>query len=151
MNLKTKKHIAAKVLKCSPKKVKFETSALDKLSEAITRSDIKALISKSVISRKKDTGVSRGRAKLRAAQRKKGRGTGHGNRRGKATARTDSKLTWMNKIRLQRELLASLKKKALLNNTDYRDLYQKSKGGFFRSVRHLKLYITEHEFVKNNK
>ena len=71
MNLNAKKKIASKILKCSPKRVKLDTESLDKIGEAITRSDVKALISKSKITKVKATGVSRARAKVRAAQRRK--------------------------------------------------------------------------------
>jgi large subunit ribosomal protein L19e len=147
MNLKTKKRIAAKVLKCSPKKVKLNTDSLEKIGEAITRSDIKALVSKSQITKVKAVGVSRVRAKKKAEQKKKGRSRGQGLRKGKLTARSPAKLTWMNKIRNLRELLFHLKEAGKLDNANFRDLYMKSKGGYFRSRRHLKLYIDEHEMI----
>lgn len=148
MNLKTKKRIAAKVLKCSPKRVKFDSESLEKIGEAITRSDIKALVSKSRITKTKTVGVSRVRAKARAEQKKKGRSRGHGLRRGKATARQPSKETWMNKIRSLRELLFTLRESGKLSNKDFRELYLKCKGGYFRSRRHLKLYIDEKELIQ---
>lgn len=147
MNLKTKKKIAARILKCSPKRVKLNTDSLEKIGEAITRSDIKALISKSQVTKKKIVGVSRFRAKARSAQKKKGRSRGQGLRKGKATARLPSKITWMNKIRNLRELLFDLRKKEKLSQKDFRELYMKCKGGFFRSRRHLKLYMDEHEYI----
>lgn len=147
MNLKTKKSIASKVLKCSPKRVKLDTDSLEKIGEAITRSDIKALISKSRITKVKAVGVSRVRAKARASQKKKGRSRGQGLRRGKATARQPAKATWMNKIRLLRDLLFHLREDGKLSNKDFRELYLKCKGGYFRSKRHLKLYIDEKELI----
>ena len=148
MNLKTKKRIASKVLKCSPRKVKLDITSLDKIGEAITRSDVKALVSKSKITKVKPAGVSRVRAKKRAEQKKKGRSRGQGLRKGKSTARSPAKETWMNKIRTQRELLFHLRESEKLSNKDFRELYLKTKGGYFRSRRHLKLYIDEHEMIK---
>lgn len=148
MNLKTKKSIASKVLKCSPYRVKLDTDSLEKIGEAITRSDIKALISKSRITKTKAIGVSRVRAKARASQKKKGRSRGQGLRRGKATARQPAKQTWMNKIRSLRELLFVLREAGKLSNKDFRELYLKCKGGYFRSKRHLKLYIDEKELIQ---
>ena len=148
MNLKTKKRIAARVMKCSPKKVKLDTDSFEKIGDAITRADIKALISKSVITKESDTGVSRARAKVRAVQKRKGRGKGPGKRKGKATARLPAKLAWMNKIRSQRTLLNSMRDAGKLSTETFRDLYLKAKGGFFRSKRHINLYIDEHELIK---
>ena len=39
----------------------------------------------------------------------------------------------------------------MISTTDYHELYMKSKGGFFRSIRHLKLYVQEKGLVKNEK
>ena len=39
----------------------------------------------------------------------------------------------------------------MITSTDYHELYMKSKGGFFRSIRHLKLYTKERELIKNEK
>ncbi|MBN2881678.1 50S ribosomal protein L19e [Candidatus Woesearchaeota archaeon] len=150
MNLKTKKRIAARVLKCSPNKVKLDSGSFEKIGDAITRADIKALISKSAITKEQDAGVSRFRAKARAAQKRKGRGKGPGSRKGRATARLPAKLAWMNKIRSQRELLNNLRTANKVSKETFRDLYLKAKGGFFRSKRHINLYIDEHELIKKD-
>ena len=49
----------------------------------------------------------------------------------------------MVRIRGQRALLNELSEKNLISRKTYRDLRQRAKGGFFRSVRHIKLYLTE--------
>ena len=56
----------------------------------------------------------------------------------------------MNKIRSLRELLFQLRESGKLSNKDFRELYLKCKGGYFRSRRHLKLYIDEKELIKKN-
>ena len=38
-----------------------------------------------------------------------------------------------------------------VTNAQYRKLYRLAKAGFFRSRRHLKLYLEEHKLVKNVK
>src|SRR3989344_3795937 len=73
---------------------------------------------------------------------------GPGSRKGKKTARTHSKRRWINKIRLQRGYIKSLRDSQKIISADYHELYMKSKGGFFRSLRHLKLYVEERGFVK---
>lgn len=135
-------------MKCSPKKVVFDQAKLEEIKEAITKADIRALIKDGFISRKRDTGVSRFRARRLARQKTKGRRKGVGTRKGKAKARTPKKNEWMNRVRLQRKLLKSLKKSNKLTNENYRMLYLKVKGGFFRSKRHLQMYLSEHKLVK---
>ncbi|MCM2325579.1 MAG: 50S ribosomal protein L19e, partial [Candidatus Woesearchaeota archaeon] len=95
-----------------------------------------------------DKGVSRSRAKKAHAQKLKGRRKGAGSRKGKQGAREESKRAWINKVRLQRTFFKELKEQKKVTPEVYKDLYRKSKGGFFRSIRHVKLYITEHKLMK---
>ena len=53
----------------------------------------------------------------------------------------------MNKIRNLREFLKELKSKELIDNKNYRELYLKAKGGFFRNKRHLKTYVNERGLI----
>ena len=64
------------------------------------------------------------------------------------SARTAPKTSWMIRVRNQRRMLQSLKTSNILNKHDFRELYQKVKGGYFRSRRHLTLYLTEHGLLK---
>lgn len=148
MELKTQKRLAATILKCSPKKIVFDTDRLQDIKEAITKTDIRALISEDVIIAKPARGVSRGRAREAQKKKSKGRQKGHGSRKGKKTARTDKKETWMNKVRAQRSLAVSLKTNEKLESKDFRSTYLKIKGGFFRSKRHLLLYLNERGLIK---
>jgi large subunit ribosomal protein L19e len=151
MELNIQKKLASKIAKKSPKKIKLDQTRLEEIKEAITKSDIRALIKDKAIIVKKHKGVSRARAKKINLQKAKGRRKGQGSRKGKANARLSDKQKWMNKIRLQRQFLNDLKSKDKLEKETYKDLYRKAKGGFFRSKRHVKLYITEHKLVKNGK
>jgi ribosomal protein L19E len=51
-------------------------------------------------------------------------------------------------VRAQRELLKRMKEKGLITPAVYKGLYNKSKGGFFRSRKHLKLYIEERHLAE---
>lgn len=144
MILKTQKRIAAIVLNCSPKKVVFDTERLSDIKEAITKQDIKSLVSEGAIKRVRSNEQSRVRTRMRAAQRSRGRQRGQGSRKGRATARLPGKEKWMGKVRLQRSYLKQLRESESIDKKTYRDLYMKSKGGFFRSRRHIELYIAEH-------
>lgn len=148
MKLKSQKRIAGIVSKRSPKKVKFDPESLEEIKESITKLDIRNLIKSGAIKVKPIKGVSRSRARKTSEQKKKGRRKGAGSRKGKAGARTNKKRSWINKIRKQREFLQMLKEKDKITKKVYRELYLKSKGGFFRSKRHLQLYINEHELIK---
>lgn len=137
------RRLASNILKVGENKVVFKEGSLTEIKEAITREDVKSLISKGVIYAKPLKGVSRVRAKKLHEQRKKGRRKGQGKRKGSKNARTPKKRSWINKIRPQRAFLANLKSKGKINNTLYRKLYRLAKAGFFRSKRHLKLYTSK--------
>ena len=142
MMLKLQKRIAADILKVSPEKIHFDPAKLKEIKEAITRADIVNLIKTRAIS-KNPTSRSRLRIKNLKLQKKKGRRKGLGSRKGKKTARLKPKKTWMIKVRGQRKFVKLLHKKKVLNSKDYRVIYRRIKGGFFRSRRHLKLYLEE--------
>jgi len=94
---------------------------------------------------KRVKGSSKLRARKRKVQKRKGRQKGPGSKKGKQRS---GKREWMNKIRVQREFLKELRDKNIIDKKVYRNLYLKSKGGFFRSKRHIKLYLTEHRLGK---
>lgn len=142
-DLSLQKRIAADVLKATPKRVRFDPARLNDVKAAITKEDIRTLVMDGIITAVPIRGVSRVRARHIANQRSKGLRKGPGSREGKATARNPSKDAWMTKVRAQRNFLKELKDKGIITNTTYRHLYLKSKGGFFRSVRHIKIYVNE--------
>ncbi len=149
MNIK--KNIAAKVLKTSPEKVRFAEDALGDINKAITRSDIRGLIAVGKISRKRPSEHSRVRARENAAQKSKGRRKGKGTKKGRKFAVITRKEQWMTRVRLQRSFLKELRDKELLSSTNYRMLYNRSKGGYFRNKRHVKLFITEQNLIEAKK
>lgn len=150
MQLTVQRRLSADIMDCSQKRVSFDPVRLNDIKEAITKADIRALINEGAIREIPEKGVSRVRAKVRHIQRTKGRQRGHGKRKGTKTARLSSKRKWIETVRLQRKFLQELREKGALDTKTYRSLYLKSKGGFFRSKRHIKLYITEHKLVKKN-
>ena len=146
-----KKKAAARVLKCSPKRVKFDPSGLQDISEAITRGDIRNLVGSKLIVKNQKKNVSRARANKTLAQKRKGRQKNAGSRKGKHGARVNSKSLWMIKVRLQRSFIKELKEKGLIDPKTYRDVYAKVKGGYFRNKRHLKSYLDDGNlFIKKN-
>ncbi len=150
-DLRPQKRIAAKLLKCSKKRVWLDPDNYEKIKEAITKSDIRGLIHDKVIVSKQKKGISKVRARKRQIQKSKGRRRGPGSRKGTENARLSKKKAWINAVRSQRRLLKKLFDNRLIDKSTYRKLYLKVKGGFFRSVRHIKLFIEEHGLYKRNK
>mgnify|MGYP001582302508 CR=1 FL=1 len=149
--LHVQRKLAAQILKCGENRIRFDPGSLEEIKEAITKTDVRALIGRGIISKRRQLNASRFWARKRKSQKSSSRQKGFGSRKGKKTARLDPKRNWMNKIRLQRNFIRSLKEGNLITTRDYHDLYMKSKGGFFRSIRHLKLYAQERGLVKNEK
>jgi len=147
MKLNVQKRLASDVMKCSAKRVVLDTERLVDIKEAITKIDIKGLIKDKAISKKPVKSVSRVRARAQHKQKRAGNRKGHGSRKGKANAREPEKTTWIRKIRSQRELLKKMKENKIITNQVYSTLYGKAKGGFFRSKKHLKLYIEERNLI----
>jgi len=147
MKLAVQKRLAADILKCSPKRIRLSPDRLSEMKEAITKADIRGLINDGLIIKIPEKGVSRARAKKRANQRRKGLQRGPGKRKGKATSIISRKTSWMAKIRAQRTLISLLREKGLVDADGYKNLYRKSKGGFFRNRRHIKVYMEEHKLV----
>ncbi len=148
MEFDTQRRLAADILDCSKKRVKFEPSRIEDVREAITKSDIRNLISEGVIQKQPEKGVSRSRARKRKVQKSKGLQSGPGRKKGKKYSKTSRKERWMSKVRAQRSFLKKLRDSEVIPQKTFKDLYNKSKGGFFKSVRHIKLYLKDHDLVE---
>lgn len=146
--MELQKRLASQVLKCGPGRVRFDPAQLEEIKKAITAFDIRRLINKGTIYKLQVQGVSRVRARVYAAQKRKGRKVGHGSRKGKSTARLNPKSRWVEAARAQRELLQGLRTGEYITNESYRSLYAKVHGGFFRSTRHIKIYIKEQGMLR---
>lgn len=146
--MKLQKRLAAQLLRCGPGRIRFDPEKLTEIKEAITNFDIMRLVNKGIIRKEQSKGISTARAKKTAQQKSKGRRTGHGSRKGKATARLVPKTRWIAGVRAQRELIKKLRAGNHIDRKDFRLLYSKVKGGFFRSTKHIKIYIQEQDMVK---
>lgn len=147
-NLSKQKKLASKVTGVGTERVKIDQSMAEEIKEAITREDIRALISNGAIEILPAQGISRHRARERHEQKKKGRRRGPGLRRGKAGAREPTHRKWINKIRSLRAHLMELREKKILDPKTYRELYMRAKGGFFRDMGHLKIYLKQRDMKK---
>jgi large subunit ribosomal protein L19e len=140
-DLSAQKRLAADVLDVGQNRIWFDPDAQGAIADAITREDIRDLVDDGSIQSKEAKSNSRGRARERDAKRTYGHRTGPGSRRGKKGGRKDEKEQWKNQIRAQRAKLRELRAEGEITQSQYRDLYDKSKGGEFRSVRYLLNYI----------
>ena len=146
--LNVQRRLAAQILKCGENRIRFDPVHLEDIKEAITKSDIRGLINNGLISKNRLLNTSRFWARKHKMQKSHGKQKGPGSRKGKKTARNNPKRVWINKIRLQRNFIKSLRDSNSIKSEDYHEIYMKCKGGFFRSIRHLKLYTQERGLVK---
>ena len=154
MNLGKQKQLAARTLGVSTKRVKFVTDSADarrNLKEVISRDAVRDLVAEGIIKKVPVKGNSRTRANKILEQKKKGRRSGQGSRKGTANARFNSKKKWMIKIRALRALLKKFKDEGRLDTKTNRDLYQKAGGNFFRNKRHMLLYIQQNNLLREEK
>ncbi|SRR3989344_1421320 len=149
MNLRMKKRIVQSLYNVGLKRIWIDPTKLKEVKEAITKNDVKGLVKKGIIIIKQNHGSSRFRIRKANIQSRKGRGKGIGSRKGASNARLSRKSEWMIKIRNQKILLKSLRDKSSISRRDYRSLYRKAKGGFFRNKRHLEIYLQEHKLIEN--
>ena len=149
MNLSYQKRVASTVLKCGVNRVWVDDrpEVQEKISEAVTREDVRLLIVQRFIRKHQKKGISRGRAKSMAIQKSKGRRRGHGSRKGHGGARTPKKEAWMTKVRALRKELISIKNEGIIDASQYRLYYRRIKGGVYNSRNHLK-YNMEIDGVK---
>jgi large subunit ribosomal protein L19e len=141
MNLKNQRRMASKALKIGKNRVWIDPEKGEDVEEAITREEIRKLISEGTIKAAPQKGVSRGRARIIHAKRKKGLKKGMGSRKGRKTARMPRKELWKRRIRAIRSYLKDLRDRRVIQRNIYRRLYLLAKGGVFRDVAHVEQYI----------
>jgi large subunit ribosomal protein L19e len=148
VKLSTQKRIAADVMKCGESRVWMDPEFEDEISLAITRNDIRRLVDEGAIQKKPVQGVSRGRARHKIRQKRKGQRVGHGRKKGKVTSKLSGKERWMMKIRPMRRELKKLRDEGKISPRVYRELYLKAKGNAFRNTAHLRTHISERRLSK---
>ncbi|RLG14056.1 MAG: 50S ribosomal protein L19e [Candidatus Nanohalarchaeota archaeon] len=146
MNLRSKKTISAKLLKCGINRIWFDPEENDKIAKALTNQDIQKLINEKIIQKKQKKGVSRARANIKLTQKKKGLQKSAGNRKGKAGARQGRKARWIKQIRAVRRELLVLRAKGIFNKGEYRKMYRLGCGGVLKSRAYTRMYAKK--FIK---
>ncbi len=142
MQITNQKRLAARILKCGVHRVWINPSYLDQVANSVQADDIREFIEEGWIKAKPIKGTSRVRARLRMAQKRKGRRKGHGTRAGTANARNPRKNRWMRTIRSQRRVLKAFRADGTIEPSQYRRYYLKAKGGSYRSIAHMRSQMT---------
>ena len=149
VNLKAKKRLAARVTGVGVHRIKFDTDHLDDIADAITRQNIRSLITANTIKIKPFTGTSRGRAQEKKDQRHK-RGTTQGKKQGRKGARVGKKEVYVAKVRALRRLLKIAKDRKDLTNPEFWALYKKVGGNTVRNKAHLRTLMEEIKAKRQN-
>jgi len=147
-DLRNQRRMAASIIKCGINRVWMDQDRIDEIAKAVTKDDIRVLIKGKAIRSNQIKGISNGRNKYNAEQKRKGRRSNHGSRKGKKYARFPKKRRWILTIRPIRAYLKNLRENKDINNTIYRKYYLKAKGGEFRSKKHLKTHLLSDGIIK---
>lgn len=150
-DLRNQRRMAKSILKCGGTRVWMDPDRLEEIAKAVTRNDICILVNGGAIKSIQKQGNSRGRYKHLHHQKKKGRRTGQGSRKGPKHARLPKKDRWIRTIRPIRNYLKELRDGKKIDAHTYRMYYQKAKGGVFRSTHHLKSHLLADNIIKEDK
>ncbi len=137
VNLQAKKRLAARVIGVGVHRIRFDPDHLDHIEDAITRENIRSLVTANTIKVKSFTGTSRGRAHAKKEQRNK-RGTTQGSKQGSKGARIGKKTVYVAKVRALRRLLKIAKDRKDITNPEFWTLYKKVGGNTVRNKAHLR-------------
>ena len=142
VNLKTKRLLVARILGVGANRVRFDSDHLDDVADAITRDNIRSLVTAKIIEIKSIKGTSRGRASFKKHQKRK-RGTKQGSKKVRKGARVGKKEVYVKKIRAMRHQIKVSKSRKEITNKDYWNLYKQVGGNQVRNLAHLRSLIEE--------
>ena len=142
VNLKTKRRLVARILGVGANRIKFDSEYLDDVADAITRDNIRSLLTANIIEVRPIKGTSKGRAHHKKSQRRK-RGTKQGSKKGAKGTRIGKKQVYVRKIKALRRRLKVSKGRKEITNQDYWKLYRQVGGNQVRNVAHLRTLIEE--------
>ena len=149
MGASSVRKIAAEMLKCGQSRIRMEMTK--ETEEALTREDVKSLIRTGLVWKVQKKGTSKFRTKVAFRQKRKGRRTKAGSRRGTYNARSPKKRRWIKSIRALRSLLKELRDNGQIEPKTYTEFYPRIKGGEFRNRKHILTYLGDHDLMKQRK
>ncbi|UCH90370.1 MAG: 50S ribosomal protein L19e [Thermoplasmata archaeon] len=149
MNLRNQRRVAAELLKCGVNRVWIDPLRTEDVAEAVTRQDIRSLIKIHAIRAHQKRGISSGRAKYNANQKKKGKRKALGSRKGTKYARYPKKRRWISTIRPIRRRLREYRDAGKIDSATYRKFYLHAKGGMYKNLNHLELQLKQSDAFKS--
>jgi large subunit ribosomal protein L19e len=142
--------MAAEMLKCGQSRIRMDLTK--EVEEALTREDVRSLIRSGIVWKIQKKGTSKFRTKVAFKQKRKGRRTKEGSRKGTFRARSGpKKRRWIKTIRSLRRLLKELKDNGQIEHKTYTEFYPRIKGGEFRNKKHILTYLDDHDLLKQRK
>ncbi|MCL4362959.1 50S ribosomal protein L19e [Candidatus Marsarchaeota archaeon] len=140
MSIKLTRRIGALILKRGRNSIRIKPDSIDDAKKAITREDIRSLISKGGVYALEEKHNESRYAKGLAEKKAEGRRRGPGRRKGTTKARTG--MTYKKKIRAQRRIIKDLKATKAIDNEMFKEFYALVKGGTFQNkaslINHMK-------------
>jgi large subunit ribosomal protein L19e len=131
-------------MKIGEGRVWIDPERIDYVEAAITREEIRKLVNEGVIKSLPKKGVCRVRARILKEKRKKGLRRGPGGKSGPARSKISKKEAWINRIRPIRRRLNELKDSRAISESVYRQMYDMSESGAFKSKAELERHIRTH-------
>ncbi len=142
VNLKAKRQLVSRILGVGIGRIKLDPEYLDDVTDAITRDNVRSLITANVIQIKSIKGTSRGRAHFKKSQKHK-RGTKQGSKKGTKGTRIGKKEVHVKRVRAMRHQLKVSKLRKEITNANYWKLYKHVRGNQVRNLAHLRTLIEE--------
>lgn len=142
VNLRTKKSLISRVINVGVNRIKLNVEHLDEVTDAITRENVRGLITANKIKIIPTKGTSRLRSKIKKLQKNK-RGTKTGSKKGRSNARFNSKKKYVEKVRSLRYRLKVSKKHGDITNKVFWKIYKKIQGNRVRNNAHLRELLNE--------
>ena len=137
VNLRLQRRLASSILGTGRQRVWMDPNEVNEIALANSRKAVVKLIKDSFIIKKKVQMHSRQRARLRAEEKRKGRHTGLGKRRGTASVRMPQKVLWVRRQRTLRRLLQKYREAKKIDKHLYHELYLACKANQYKSKKNL--------------
>ena len=148
VTLRLQRRLAASVLKCGKNRVWMDNKEISEIALATSRNHVKKLVKDGLVIKKNTTIHSRSRTRRRLAEKRKGRHSGIGKRKGARDARMPRKVMWMRRQRTLRRLLRKFRKQRKIDKTLYHKFYMLAKGNLFKNKKVLVEAIQKEKFEK---
>ncbi len=141
MSLRFARRAASEMLERGVSAIRFKPSAKSDIEKAITRDDIRKLITDGSIYPLPEKHNISANSKIMRKKREEGRRRGLGRRKGTLKARTGSR--WEKKVRSQRIMLRKLREMQKLDNKSFHRFYKLIKGNAFADKASLLLHLRD--------